>query len=114
MPRAPKPRKKRTLRLGAPEIHCFKTGDGVQLRLTRFPGGVRGPVILAPGFGTSSLAFLIDTIDTNLTEFLYAHGYDVWLVELRGRGLSTRPRLFSQASSSKMQRDSLILRSIRQ
>ena len=81
-PDAP-PRKKRTLRLGAPEIHFFKTDDGVQLRLTRFSGGAKGPVILAPGFGTSTLAFLIDTIDTNLTEFLYAHGYDVWLLDYR-------------------------------
>jgi cholesterol oxidase len=81
-PDAP-PRKKRTLRLGAPEVHGFKTKDGVELRLTRFAGGKKGPVILAPGFGTSSLAFLIDTIDTNLTEFLYAHGYDVWLLDYR-------------------------------
>lgn len=77
------PRKRRTLRLGAPEVHFFKTTDGVELRLTRFAGGRKGPVILAPGFGTSSLAFLIDTIDTNLTEFLYAHGYDVWLLDYR-------------------------------
>jgi len=81
-PTAP-PRKKRTLRLGPPEVHYFKTDDGVQLRLIRFSGGAKGPVILAPGFGTSSLAFLIDTIDTNLTEFLYAHGYDVWLLDYR-------------------------------
>ncbi|MGH7325547.1 MAG: GMC family oxidoreductase N-terminal domain-containing protein [Candidatus Rokuibacteriota bacterium] len=81
-PTAP-PRKKRTLRLGPPEVHYFKTGDGVQLRLTRFSGGAKGPVILAPGFGTSSVAFLIDTIDTNLTEFLHAHGYDVWLFDYR-------------------------------
>jgi cholesterol oxidase len=77
------PRKRRTLRLGPPEIHFLKTDDRVEIRLTRYAGGSKGPVILAPGFGTSTLAFLIDTINTNLTEFLYAHGYDVWLLDYR-------------------------------
>jgi cholesterol oxidase len=77
------PRKKRTLRLDAPEVHFFNTSDGVQLRLTRYKGGSKGPVILSPGFGTSSLAYAIDTVETNPTEYLYAHGYDVWLFDYR-------------------------------
>jgi len=51
--------------------------------LTRYQGGPKGPVMLSPGYGTSSLAFLIDTVDTNLPEFLYANGYDVWLLDYR-------------------------------
>ena len=81
-PDAP-PRKRRPLRLPPPEIHPFTTGDGVALRLTRFKGGSKGPVILAPGFGTSGLAYTIDTPDTNLPEFLVAHGYDVWVLDYR-------------------------------
>jgi cholesterol oxidase len=81
-PQAP-PRKRRTLRAPEPEVHPVRTADGLELRLTRFHGGPKGPVILAPGFGTSTLAFVIDTIDTNLTEFLVAHGYDVWLFDYR-------------------------------
>jgi cholesterol oxidase len=77
------PRKRRPLRLSAPEIHPFTTGDGVALRLTRFNGGAKGPVILAPGFGTSGLAYTIDTTDTNLPEYLYARGYDVWVLDYR-------------------------------
>jgi predicted alpha/beta hydrolase len=57
--------------------------DGVRPRLTRYRGGAKGPVILSPGFGTSRLAFLIDTVETNLPEYLYAHGYDVWLLDYR-------------------------------
>ena len=39
--------------------------------------------MLSPGYGTSSLAFTIDTVDTNFPEFLYANGYDVWLFDYR-------------------------------
>jgi cholesterol oxidase len=81
-PNAP-PRKRRPLRMSPPETHPFTTSDGVALRLTRFKGGARGPVILAPGFGTSGLAYTIDTPDTNLPEFLFARGYDVWVLDYR-------------------------------
>ncbi|MCA1675241.1 MAG: choline dehydrogenase, partial [Actinobacteria bacterium] len=76
-------RKKRPLRVSAPEIHPFVTADGVQLLLTRYQGGAKGPVILSHGLGISSRIFSIDTIETNLLEFLYAHGYDVWLLDYR-------------------------------
>ncbi|MBW0009962.1 MAG: GMC family oxidoreductase N-terminal domain-containing protein, partial [Pseudonocardiales bacterium] len=76
-------RKKRPLRVCAPVIHPFTTDDGVALRLTRYQGGSKGPVILAHGLGVSSRIFSIDTIETNLLEFLYAHGYDVWLLDFR-------------------------------
>ncbi|MDM9382564.1 hypothetical protein QUB80_17840 [Chlorogloeopsis sp. ULAP01] len=81
-PDAP-PRQKRPLRMSAPQVHFFNTSDGVQLRLTRYQGGTKGPVMLAPGFGTSTLAFSIDTVETNLPEVLYAQGYDVWLFDYR-------------------------------
>jgi cholesterol oxidase len=81
-PDAP-PRKKRPLRVGAPEVYAFPAKDDVPLRLTRYQGGPKGPVILSHGLGVSSLIFSIDTIDTNLLEYLYAHGYDVWLLDFR-------------------------------
>jgi cholesterol oxidase len=80
-------RKKRPLRVGIPEIYPFTTDDGVALRLTRYWDGPlnspKGPVILVHGLGVSSRIFSIDTIETNLLEFLYAHGYDVWLLDFR-------------------------------
>ena len=81
-PEAP-PRKKRPLRVDAPEVHFFMTSDNVQLKLTRYRGGSRGPVILSHGLGVSSLIFSIDTIETNLLEYLFAHGFDVWLLDHR-------------------------------
>jgi len=81
-PDAP-PRQKRPLRVSAPEVHFFKTSDDVDLRLTRYQGGRKGPVLLVHGLGVSSLIFAIDTIETNLLEFLYAAGFDVWLLDFR-------------------------------
>ncbi len=77
------PRKKRPLRAPAPKLYPFTTDDGVDLLLTRYQGGSKGPVMLTHGLGVSSLIFTIDTIDTNLVEYLCANGYDVWLLELR-------------------------------
>lgn len=53
------------------------------LRLTRYHGGSKGPVLLAPGFGMSTDAYVTDTIEENLTEYLVRHGFDVWLFDYR-------------------------------
>jgi cholesterol oxidase len=76
-------RKKRDLRAGEPEVHAFMTKDGKRLRLIRYPGGKKGPVLLSHGLGVSSLIFTIDTIDTNFVEYLVAAGYDCWLIDFR-------------------------------
>ncbi|MCP4360869.1 MAG: choline dehydrogenase [Chloroflexi bacterium] len=76
-------RKKRPLRVSVPEVYLLETKDKVQLRLTRYKGGEKGPVMLVHGLGVSSLAFSIDTIDTNMLEYLFANGYDVWLLDYR-------------------------------
>ncbi|MFN0303496.1 MAG: GMC family oxidoreductase N-terminal domain-containing protein [Burkholderiales bacterium] len=77
------PRARRTLNLPAPEIYPIETADGANIRLTRYRGGDKGPVMLAHGLGVSSLIFTIDTIDVNLAEFLVGNGYDVWLLDFR-------------------------------
>jgi cholesterol oxidase len=76
-------RTRRPLRVAGPEVHHFETSDGLRLRLTRYKGGDKGPVILSHGLGVSSLLFSIDTIETNLLEYLFAHGFDVWLLDYR-------------------------------
>lgn len=78
------PRCKRPLRVPEPEVHFFTTGDGLQLRLLRYCGGCKGPVMLSHGIGVSSLIFRTDTVDTNLVEFLVARGFDVWALDYRG------------------------------
>ncbi|MGH9405048.1 MAG: alpha/beta hydrolase [Terriglobia bacterium] len=78
------PREKRALRTPAPEVHYFNTADEVELRLLRYRGGNKGPVILTHGIGVSSLIFRIDTVETNLVEYLAARGFDVWALDYRG------------------------------
>jgi cholesterol oxidase len=74
---------RRELRVGKAEQVYFTTTDGVQIRLTRYQGGGKGPVILSHCIGVSSLMYAIDTIDENLLEYLYRHGFDVWLLDHR-------------------------------
>lgn len=94
-PAAP-PRPKRPLRAPEPELHYFNTEDGIQLRLTRFRAGRKGPVMLSHGIGVSSLIFRTDTVETNLVEFLSARGFDVWALDYRGSiELAAHNTLFS-------------------
>lgn len=81
-PDAP-PRQKRKLRVCAPQTHYFPARDGAQLRLIHYHGGNKGPVMLVHGFGVSSSIFSIDTIRTNLLEYLFEHEYDIWLLDYR-------------------------------
>jgi len=71
-------RKKRPLRVHAPTVHPLP-GGGARRWLIRYEGGSHGPVLLMAGAGISSLIFSLDTIETNLLEFLFGHGYDVWM-----------------------------------
>lgn len=76
-------RRRRELRAPQPSVHQFLTADGKLLRLTRFKGGTKGPLLFLHGLGVSSRIFSTDTIDTNLVEFLTAQGYDCWLLDFR-------------------------------
>ena len=58
-------------------------GPDAHLRLTRYRGGTKGPVLLAPGFAMAARAFLGRTMATNLAEYLVEHDYDVWLFDYR-------------------------------
>jgi cholesterol oxidase len=83
------PRERRPLRnpktqeLLVPEVYYFQTSDGLELRLMRYHCGDKGPLLMVHGLGVSSLIFTVDTIDTNLVEFLAPHGYDMWLLDYR-------------------------------
>jgi choline dehydrogenase-like flavoprotein len=72
----------------------IKTADDVTLALTRYQGGQRGPVIVAPGIGVIAASYAIDTVEVNLVEHLCRAGYDVWLFDYRAS-----PALPSSTSS---------------
>lgn len=80
------------------EIHFARAADGWRVALMRYrPTTIaanRPPLLLVHGVGANRYNFDL-TDETSLARFLVESGYDVWLIELRGRGYSTRPRLFS-------------------
>ncbi len=81
------PRRRRALDLPTRQEFEYRTADGVALRLSRYQGGSRGPVLLVHGMGANPLTFMLDTIQPNLVEYLVGHGFDVWLQEWRGSTL---------------------------
>ncbi len=76
-------REMRPLEVPEPELHMLTTEDGKKLRLRRYNGGPNGPIVLMHGMGVSTDGYLIDTIDTNLTEYLVKKEFDVWLFDNR-------------------------------
>jgi len=78
------PRPHRPLDVPVRETHPYRSDDGLDLRLTRYRGGDRGPVVLVHGMGANPRTYTLDTIEPNLVEYLVAHGFDVWLQEWRG------------------------------
>jgi len=83
---------------GYDQIHFVDTGDGWRLALHRYsPKAERVstyPVMLCHGLGANRFNFDLGQ-EASLARFLQDEGYDVWVVELRGRGNSSRPRLFN-------------------
>ena len=78
------PRVHRPLDVPQREVVGYRTEDGQDLRLTRYRGGDRGPVVLVHGMGANPLTYTLDTIKPNLVEYLVAQQFDVWLQEWRG------------------------------
>ncbi len=69
--------------LPAAERHEVTAGDGVPMRLTRYQGGTKGPVLLVHGAGVWSGMFKLPTISENFVQYLVRHGYDTWLLDWR-------------------------------
>lgn len=76
-------RPKRKLTAPEPTFYSFTTSDGLELKLTRFQGGTKGPILLSHGFSVSGKIFQIDTIEKNMVESLCENDYDVWIMEYR-------------------------------
>jgi pimeloyl-ACP methyl ester carboxylesterase len=84
------------------EIHFATTADGWRIAVFRYRPAVppRGdPVLLCHGIAANRLSLDL-TDERSVARALAAAGRDTWLVELRGRGLSSRPRLFQKKYSS--------------
>ncbi len=77
------------------EIVTHRTTDGAPIRLTRFRGGAKGPVILANGFGFKGMGFAMNTYpegqDQSLVGMLAGVGYDVWIFDHRASPANDTP-----------------------
>ncbi|CAN7659251.1 alpha/beta fold hydrolase [Variovorax sp. LjRoot130] len=82
---------RRALHAPVPVPHSVDVGDGFRIKLTRYAGGARGPVVLAPGFSVRASSFATDTVEQNLVEALCARGWDVWLFDYRASPDSGSP-----------------------
>ncbi len=63
----------------------FRAGDGFQCNLIHVYGGgsaPKGPVLLVHGAGVRANIFRAP-VETNVVDYLVAHGYDVWLENWR-------------------------------
>lgn len=80
------------------EIHHVMTEDRWRLAITRYrapSGGFAEPVVLCHGLGANR--YNMDFGDEySIARHLRSRGFDVWIAELRGTGLSSHPRLFSR------------------
>jgi pimeloyl-ACP methyl ester carboxylesterase len=83
------------------EIHFARTSDGWRIALTRHrPEGAAAagdPVLLCHGIASSSTGLDL-TEHVSLARALARAGLDAWLVDLRGRGQSLKPRLFGDVA----------------
>lgn len=84
-----------------PEFEYVTTGDGWELATYRYPHRSKfHPVLLVHGLGTNR--FDVDFPDArySLAKYLHGQGFDTWIVELRGAGLSRKTRWISRAMTA--------------
>ena len=72
------------------KLYPVRTDDGQDLKLYRFKGGTKGPVVMAPGFATTSLSYGMLTTETSILQQMLEAGYDVWLFDYRSGPLTKR------------------------
>ena len=85
------------------ELHRLRTEDSAELVLTRVPPSDTDnqhntPVLLVHG-NFSNRGFWVSSKGVGVGPFLAAQGYDVWVAELRGHGLSPKDPDFAAISA---------------
>eukprot|EP01130_Rhizamoeba_saxonica_P010297 TRINITY_DN4213_c0_g1_i1.p1 TRINITY_DN4213_c0_g1~~TRINITY_DN4213_c0_g1_i1.p1 ORF type:complete len:1667 (-),score=381.11 TRINITY_DN4213_c0_g1_i1:112-4392(-) len=85
-------RQKRPLRTPTPFVYYCTTKDGANIRLLRYKGGIKGPVLLLHDIGVSSSIYRSDTVATNLVEYLVSSEFDVWLLDDRSSWETTQEK----------------------
>jgi len=83
-----------TLHTGADSIAFVPTSDGAKLAISRYVPATQRPdecpVVLCHGFGANRFNFDFDE-QLSMARYLRGRGYDVFVMEMRGTGLSSDP-----------------------
>jgi pimeloyl-ACP methyl ester carboxylesterase len=74
--------------------HPVRTGDRVDLLLTRMNGGNKGPVLLVHGAAVRAQMFALPTLRLSFADYLVEHSYDVWMLDWRG-SIALPPREYN-------------------
>ena len=85
-------RRRFTFEPGYERIHLVRTGDACRIALYRYPADRKRhetPVLLCHGLAANRLNFDLGPA-VSLARYLQENGFDVWSVDLRGRGNSGR------------------------
>ncbi len=80
-----------------PTLHYTRTRDGCRIALWNYRARSatrRHPVFLCHGLGSNRYD-LDYPGEQSLARYLWRSGYDVWIIELRGAGASSRPSFFA-------------------
>ena len=84
--------------LDVDEVHYATTSDGWKVALHRYLPSSREenrrPIVLCHGLGANRHNFDLGR-GPSLARYLRERGHDVWVLELRGAGCSSRPRWFN-------------------
>jgi pimeloyl-ACP methyl ester carboxylesterase len=74
----------------APPVRYLTTADGVDIAVHVIGDPAGPPVILAPGTFSNS-SFWLGTRGTGFARYLADRGFEAWVIDFRGHGLSQRP-----------------------
>jgi pimeloyl-ACP methyl ester carboxylesterase len=76
------------------KVHYVKTSDGWKIALHRHQGKQgKHPVLLVHGLASNYSNMDFPIKDLSLAHYLRKHGFDAWVVDLRGSGLSKKSPL---------------------
>ncbi len=77
-----------------PQLNFIDTSDGWQLAVYRYPAPAHSrkkyPVLLIHGLSTNRYDVDFPNARLSMAKYLRSQGFDTWMVELRGTGLSRR------------------------
>ncbi len=78
-----------------PKTYYATTRDGWRIALHRYKKKhAKGVALLCHGLGSNR--FDLDAPGSSLARYLFDGGFDVWVIDLRGAGQSSRPTLFNR------------------